>query len=251
MQKVLPLFAFALLGALALSATPVSSVPLPAEEPIQPGAPVCLVGGPLDDGACGAWSTLNFVFTDKKGALYIGASAHNFGAVGDRARIRGEPSSFGTVVFDDDTVDFLHPGDPPNVNGTDFALIRIDKRRQKDVQPSVRVFGGPTGVARPSGTRLGDAISAFGQGRPDLEHPKGPRTGRLLADSNRVFSSTVPEFAGDSGMPYVHAPTGRALGVNAICLCEGGPGAYPTVGRILDRLADAGFRLQLVLAPAP
>src|SRR5687768_6246690 len=77
---------------LALSATPVSAVPLPGEKPIQPGAPVCTVGGPLDDGACGEWSTLNFVFTDQDGTSYIGGSAHNFAAVGDRATIRGEPS---------------------------------------------------------------------------------------------------------------------------------------------------------------
>lgn len=218
---------------------------LPAQKSIQPGAAVCPVGGPLDDGTCAQYSTLNFVFEGQDGALYIGASAHNFGAVGDRATIRGEPSPFGTVVFDDDTIDFLHPGDPPNPDGTDFALIRIDPAREQDVQPAVRFFGGPTGVAQPAETSVGDVISAYGQGRPDLSTPTGPRTGYLLDDSDRVFSSTVPESGGDSGMPYVHAATGKALGVNAICLCGGGPGAYPTVGRILNRLAVAGFGVQL------
>ena len=213
---------------------------------IQPGGAVCPAGGPLDDGSCAQWSTLNFVFADRQGRLYIGASAHNFAGVGDRALVRGDGDAFGTVVFDDDSVDFLHPGDPPNPTGTDFALIRIDRNRYGDVDPGVAHFGGPTGVADPVTTATGDVVVAFGQGRPDLTTPTGPRSGMLLADNGRAFSSTVPESGGDSGMPYLHAATGTALGVNAICVC-GGPGLYPTVAHLLERLASNGFNLRLVL----
>lgn len=219
-----------------------------AGKPIQPGAAVCLVGGPLDDGACGQFSTLNFVFKDRAGRRYIGAAAHNFAAVRDRATIRGDAAPFGRVVVDDDSVDFLHPGDPPNPQGTDFALVRIRHSRAVDIRPRVRSFGGPTGYTTPRETAFGDTINAFGQGRPDLMNPTGPRSGQLLFDSHRAFASTVPESGGDSGMPYVHAKTGKALGVNAICGCGVEPGLYPTVRYLLERMKAFGFRLKLVRA---
>jgi hypothetical protein len=230
-------------------AQPARAARQPSKGPIQPGAPVCTVGAPLDDGSCSEWSTLNFVFEDGRGSRFIGAAAHNFAGVGDRATLRGESEAFGTVVVDDDSVDFLHPGDPINPMGTDFALILIDRRRERDVAPAVLRFGGPTGYTSGEDTATGDVIEAYGQGRPDLRNPTGPRSGILVADSERVFSSTVPESGGDSGMPYLHAVTGRALGVNAICLCGGGPGAYPTVGYLLARLAELGHDLTLVTAP--
>lgn len=250
-SSVATLVFIVLLGVLGLAAAAAgadaSTGALPKEKPIQPGAPVCTVGGPLDDGSCGEYSTLNFVFKGKHGRLYIGAVAHNFAAVGDPATIRGEAHPFGRVVVDDDSIDFLHPGDPVNPNGSDFALIRINRHWYGNVQPSVRFFGGPTGYTTAADTATGDAINAFGQGRPDLMNPTGPRSGQLVADSQRAFSSSVPESGGDSGMPYVHAPTGKALGVNANCFCGlGAPGLYPTVEFILKRLKVLGVQVKLV-----
>src|SRR5688572_13956411 len=123
----------ALVAGLATIVWPAEAPAARRLRPIQPGAAVCPVSGPLDDGTCSQWATLNFVFTDGKGTLYIGSVAHNFGGEGERATIRGESRSFGTVVLDDDSVDFLHPGDVPSVEGTDFALIRIDRNRYGDV----------------------------------------------------------------------------------------------------------------------
>lgn len=233
------------LGAEAGASVSTQGVSPPKKKPIQPGAPVCTAGGPLDDGACSEYSTLNFVFRGNH-RLYIGAVAHNFAGAGDRAMIRGETRHFGRVVVDDDSVDFLHPGDAPDPNGSDFALIRIRRGRHGDVQPSVRTFGGPTGYTTAVETETADAINAYGQGRPDLSNPTGPRSGQLVADSHRAFSSTVSESGGDSGMPYVHAETGKALGVNANCMCGFEPGLYPTVEYILERLDALGFRLKLV-----
>lgn len=112
-------------------------------------------------------------------------------------------------------------------------------------------FEGPAGIAAPDETQRGDLIEAYGQGRPDFSNPTGPRTGELVADSADVFTSTVPESAGDSGMPYLHAESHTALGVNAICVCGGGPGAYPTVDYLLRRLRGSGFLLKLVTVPVP
>jgi hypothetical protein len=231
-------------------------------KPIQPGGPVCGVDEVTDAVSVVAVPcrplTLNFVFVDGDGLLYIGSAAHGFAAEGDRVRLPGETRPFGTVVFDSDSADFGHPGSPPDDDLLDFALIKIDRNRYRDVEPRVRGVGGPTGVADAEETVPGAPLVAYGNGGegapspvPLVEPKAGARAGNLVDDGPTAFLSTVEETGGDSGMPYLYKETGEALGVNANCAC-GTTGSYPTVRYVLERLADARFHVRLVLgAPGP
>lgn len=230
-------------------------------KPIQPGGAVCpveeFISELLNQNECTEAGTLNFVFKDDAGELYIGSAAHVFSGVGNKARVPGEADAFGKVVVDIDSVDVAHPGAPPDPDALDFALIRIDRERYSDVEPRVRHWGGPTGHTTASETDALRPVVAYGNGGASetREGDAGPRGENgdavLVADSSQAFSSTVAEIGGDSGMPYLYAPTGKALGVNGNCPC-GGPGYYPTVEHLLERLAALGWRLTLVTgAPGP
>lgn len=221
------------------------------ERPIQPGGAACAVEEftteLLDTNSCTYAGTLNFVFRDDEGELYIGGSAHAFSGERNKARVPGERDAFGKVVFESDSLDPAHPGSTTDADALDFALIRIDEDRYPDVDPRVRYWGGPTGYTTADETHALRAVVAYGNGGKSetSEGNAGPREGHLLADSPQAFTSTVNEVGGDSGMPYVYAPTGEALGVNANCAC-GGLGYYPTVEYLLDRLAEHGWRLTVV-----
>lgn len=244
------------------------------DKPIQPGAAICgvddIVSQLTSAARCEIQGTLNFVFRDDDGALYVGTAAHNVTTDAEvfvphcpdcRNGLEGSP--FGDVVFSSDSVDIGHPTtDPPDEDLLDFALIKIRPTWYRHVEPAVRYWGGPVELTEGSETTVGDEVVAYGNGddgpidicatsptgitsapRPG---PRGP--GQLVASSRTAFSSTTCEIGGDSGMPYVHGPTGTALGVNANCVC-GGTGNYPTLTHILERLADADLPVHLVTAP--
>jgi len=70
-------------------------------------------------------------------------------------------------------------------------------------------------------------------------------TAPVANDSSTAFSSTVSEAGGDSGMPYVHE-SGKALGINATCVCGANAGYYPTVDYLLRYLTNHRFHLRLL-----
>lgn len=243
----------------------------PAEAPIQPGGAVCGIDDVASELAdlqpCDVQGTLSFVFEDQQGALYIGTAAHVFPDGSTQAYVPScgdcgglERTPFGDVVFSSDSVDFAHPiTDDPEPDLLDFALIKIRRPWYKHVDSRVRYWGGPVGVLRSPEAATTDSAVAYGNGKdpipntclptPPSPGPRGP--GEVIAASRTTFSSTVCEVGGDSGMPYLHGPSGKALGVNGNCPC-GGPGYYPTVEHVLERLAAAGLRVDIVTgAPAP
>lgn len=236
-------------GASAAVGSTTNEVPV---KPIQPGGGVCAVeeftSKLLDADSCSHAATLNFVFQDDEGELYIGSVAHNFSGERNKARVPGEEDAFGKVVFDSDSADFAHPGSTPDGDALDFALIRIDEERYTDVEPRVRYWGGPTGHTKERDTEAPASVVAYSNHAAEIVPTEGDpkvREGQFVADSPEAFTSTVIEEGGDSGMPYLYGPTGLALGVNANCAC-GGLGYYPTVEYLLARLATHGWQLSVV-----
>lgn len=213
-------------------------------DPIQPGARFWS-GAPNV-----AWCTLNFVFTDAAGEVYIGTAGHCFRglAMGARSSAPGI-GEFGAVVYAEEYSDPLR--------WMDFGLIRVDEDKRHLVDPAVRVYGGPTGVQ-----------SEFLPGTPTLlyGHPnylsateasRALRPGVLeyvKEDPNWVpnpgwFFVTNPTYAGNSGGPVITAD-GKALGIVALLgVLDKAATGGPTVETILAWMAEDGWDLELVTAP--
>lgn len=211
----------ALLAATMLCATMLAAAPARADTIIQPGAPI---------NGC----TMNFIFTDAAGALYFGTAGHCVSGRGASVGLGG--TSYGTVVwseFDDRII--------PN----DFALVAIHRGLYGQVDPSMRFWGGPTGVTEPADGDLGDVIAYHGYGIPwGSIGPLRPRVGVLRSDNAREYGSVSPATFGDSGGPVLLLKTGQALG---IATRLGGFG--PTVAYVLERMRDDFPTLRLVTAP--
>jgi hypothetical protein len=194
-----------------------------ADALIQPGAPTT---------GC----TLNFVFEDADDRLYIGTAGHCT-SLGARAK-DGNGDEFGTVVYQALT------------NYTDFALIRIDAARYDDVSPSMRAWGGPTGMTSYTETTVGDRVLLHGFGIVFGEtEPTRSRPGVLVSDTLNRYHADLPAIFGDSGGPILHAATGRALGfVSGI---DGSPTTLygTTVEWAIAELARAGINVTVKTAP--
>lgn len=222
-----PLFTILLvLGVLALpTAGPA------ANAPIQPGAPMSSsVGG----------CTMNFVFRNTHGKLFVGSAGHCVEALGDRVTA-SSIGPFGTVVFRANN----------GVGKDDFSLIRIDTDKYEHVEPTVRAWGGPTGTTTSESTASGDQISLQGYGLVFGSNARTQaRPGILVSDTATQYRAEIPAIFGDSGGPVLHAATGRALGI--VSGINAGVGPYTLVGTTVERaLALIGPAYSLVTAPYP
>lgn len=239
------LLASALLAA-ALAPSPAARAAEMPWVPIQPGARLRVPG------TC----TANFVFSDAT-SRYIGTAGHCAPVgrvVADEAGAR-----IGTVVFSVN-----------NYPSLDFALIEIDPERYGDVSPSMRIWGGPTGIA-PTGPfgsdapRPGTLLRQFGYGTTWREHEATrSRSGVLSAWPVTVWEGYLPCSGGDSGSAVILA-SGEALGVLDVALLAPGgldPQIQALIGkvspscggstlvRILERLRMAGYEdIELETAP--
>jgi hypothetical protein len=187
--------------------------------------------------------TLSFIFRDSKRRLYTGTTAEKDCVPRVGARVYDENGrAFGTAVFQE--------YDPP---GMTFTLIRIDRPRYRDVDPSVRGWGGPTGVARLSDVKRSSMVLFTGQGfvEGDLQRTQ-PRAGILLSYDAKQFTADSLAELGDSGGPLIDAATGRAVGMIArFGLLQRPPTTDigPSILRILSDCTKHGYRLRLVTAP--
>lgn len=222
-------------------------VGVPAEashyKAIQPGA------------LLGHLCTMNLVFEDDTGAKYIGIADHCGPALGGRV-IAPTLGEFGTMVFSSPmTLADLE-------NGTqmlDFGLIRIDDDKHSFVDPSVRGWGGPVGVA--TDPMPGTITLHHGQGLLyDATEPSRNRMGVFqYIDQDGAFKDwyhgTFPFLGGDSGSPVLTAD-GQALGIVSTVAATffqyevepAGVGG-PTFEFIVRSLAEAGLNVTLVTAP--
>lgn len=216
-----------LLAALAALLLPASAS---AQGKIQPGASMDIC-------------TLNFVYDGqgtRAGKVYIGTAAHCVEKVGEE--IKGEGKPIGTVAF---------IGDAANAN-TDYAFIEVLESELGRVDPSVKGYPEyPTGFTVPEDTAAGDVIqiSGYGIGFGETQPTQEKRQGVLQSDDAEIYSMSGPSVNGDSGGPFVHVNTGKALGIVSRYGFETASTDYgPTVQGILDKAAKGGFGVSLRLA---
>ncbi|NYD55921.1 hypothetical protein BKA08_000159 [Nocardioides marinisabuli] len=185
----------------------------------------------------GAQCTANFVYTDRRGRVYVGYAAHCAGLgeatdtsgcdtpslpTGTKVRFAqgGNLVSGGTTVGRGrlaysswETMQRLGTTDADTCDYNDFALVRVQKRFLGAVNPSVPFFGGPTGLSS-EGAPAGSQVYSYGQSslRPTtLLSPKlGVSLGAFGEWSWDVYTLT-PGVPGDSGSGLLDAD-GAAFG---------------------------------------
>jgi hypothetical protein len=205
----------------------------------------------LQPGASMEICTLNFVYDGqgtRAGKVYIGTAAHCVESVGDPVN-DGDGNPFGRVAF---------IGDADAAN-TDYAFIEVAASEVGRVDPSVKGYPDyPTGFTTTDDTAPGDLIqiSGYGLGFGFTPTTQEKRQGVLQGDDAETFWLSGPSVNGDSGGPFVHIATGRALGIVSRYGFETASTDYgPTMQGLLDKAAKAGFPVTLRLAgqtgPAP
>ena len=197
----------------------------PLTAPIRPGTRLVTGGS-----AC----TANFVFTDDAGRFYLGQAAHCAEDPADESAPSADTCDYGrqlplgTSVALGDTgssgrlaysswIAMADHGesDLETCRWNDFALVRLPRDVISRVNPTVPVFGGPTGL-NTEGLRAGDLLTGWGNS-PIWQDVDGLHPKRSLAvesdPSGRAHwvYSLYPGVPGDSGGPYLDAQ-GRAVG---------------------------------------
>ena len=221
-RLLVPLAALALVGGVS-AASPAAAAPTWA-----PAATASVYPG-VQTYTDGAQCTANFVFTDGA-ATYLGQAAHcsGTGAATETDGCLAKSLPEGTLVEVDGAT---KPGvmvynswirmqaagekNPDACAYNDFALIQLDPADVALTNPSVPVFGGPTGL-RTTGTAFGEKVASYGNSslRFGLS-PFSPKYGRSLGTDSGGWNHTVytatPGVPGDSGSGFLDG-TGKAFG---------------------------------------
>jgi hypothetical protein len=231
----MPRLLLAILGA-SLCLVPAAQ----AQTKLQPGAM-------LQTGA--GQCTLNFVFDGagaNAGRTFIGTAAHCGEEVGQEAMdIDGEV--FGRFAFIGQAGEAL----------TDYAFIEVAPEHLGRVDPAMKGHPEfPTGVTTADETEMGDLIqmSGYGVGFGETQPTQESRQTVLQSDDADIFTLSGPSVNGDSGGPFVHVATGKALGlVSQYGFQYVATDVGPTIEGVLKKAAKAGFPVTLRLAgqPAP
>ena len=190
----------------------------------------------------GSQCTSNFVYTDKRGRVYVGYAAHcaGTGSSTDTDGCQsgslplGTPVTFnqGGSLVDEGTVigrgrlvysswltmQKLRTTDANTCAYNDLALVRVRPSDVAKVNPSVPNFGGPVGISIAT-LAAGDMLYSYGNSslRGGVA-AFSPKTGFALGDdaadggwSHGLYSLT-PGIPGDSGSGFLDAD-GKAIGV--------------------------------------
>ena len=224
------------------AAVPARAPAAPSIAHIQPGAPLTDPTQFPDHAIPYSFHrcTMGFILADRRKVLYMVTAGHCVTAKGARTHTE-MGQAFGTVVF-------------RMQSGTDdMALVKIDRARYNQVSPSVRDWGGPTGVATPATVKKNDQLkfSGFSFVLGDIALTRA-RTGVLVKQDAVHYMADTSASEGDSGAPFIDSRTGQAVGiVRDFGLTDNPPVTDdgPTLQRILTLLTKAGFRLHLVTAP--
>jgi hypothetical protein len=188
----------------------------------------------------GAQCTGNFVFTDRRGRVYVGYAAHcaGKGAATDTNGCETASHPIGTAVTFKRGSGVLSAGETVGTGrlvysswvtmrrlGTkassnpcefnDFALVRVGGTHVRKVNPSVPFWGGPTRVATES-PALGSDVFSYGnsslrEGREELSPKQGVVTGHDGNGWSHYVETVTPGIPGDSGSGFLDAQ-GRAFG---------------------------------------
>jgi hypothetical protein len=214
----------AALGANAIVAPSASAVPTwapAATAPIHPGVQTITAG---------AQCTANFVFYNA-GHVYIGQAAHCAGTggptdtngctsgslpIGTPVQVGGAAQP-GTLAYSSWIT--MQAAGETNANVcqfNDLALIELKPGDATRVNPSVPVWGGPSGL-NSSGTPLGSRVYSYGNsglrfGITKLSPKTGVSLGNAGAGWSHVIYTVTPGIPGDSGSGLLDS-TGKAAGV--------------------------------------
>ena len=189
----------------------------------------------------GAQCTANFVFADSASNVYVGYAAHcaGLGEATDTNGCAAKSLPLGTEVTFNEGGSLLSEGtvlgkgklaysswETMQKSGTkdentcaynDFALVKVNAADAGKVNPSVPIWGGPTGIDT-DGTVAGDKVYSYGNSsvRADLDL-LSPKIGLSLGDSvngtrwSHPLYNLTPGIPGDSGSGFLNAD-GKAVG---------------------------------------
>lgn len=220
---------------LTVSAAPAGAAPTwaPADSAaIHPGVQMYTAGGQC---------TANFVFTDRADRVYVGYAAHCAGTgeatdtdgcnvdslplgtkvdfteggslIGAGTRVGG-----GTLAYSSwEAMGRIGETDPNTCAYNDFALVRVDAADVGKVNPSIPLWGGPTGIDT-DGTAAGDRVYSYGNSslRAGIEL-LSPKIGISLGDApadggwSHPLYALTPGIPGDSGSAFLSGD-GTAIG---------------------------------------
>ena len=255
---------------LALCATLALAVALPtaagawapaATAPIHPGVQTYTDGS----GQC----TSNFIFTEGSDT-YIGQAAHCSGTgaatetngceadslpLGTRVEVDGA-SVRGTMAYNSWlAMQAANESDEEACEYNDLALVKLDPADVGKVNPSIPIFGGPTGI----GTAApGDQVYTYGNsslraGVTALSPKSGAVIDRTPGGWSYSLYTVTPGIPGDSGSAFLNE-SGQALGTLSTVAIAPLP-ASNGVGDIGHELAYARSHghpdLQLVAGTEP
>lgn len=235
---------------LVTTAAPASAEPdfAPASEAsIQPGATMSTEG---------ARCTGNFIFTDGSN-VYIGYAAHCASPagtpvstsvngclaeslpLGTPVRIEGATQP-GTLAYSSwVTMDRVGETSTNPCLYNDFALVKIAEADEDEVNPTVPIVGGPTGLST-EGTQAGEDVFSYqGAGLLGGAGALAPTTGVSLGDTgdgwNHLVVTIPPGIPGDSGAGFLNSE-GRAFGVLSTLnvLPQTGSNGVADLSRALD-----------------
>jgi hypothetical protein len=189
----------------------------------------------------GAQCTANFVFADSASNVYVGYAAHcaGLGEATDTNGCAAKSLPLGTEVTFNEGGSLLSEGtvlgkgklaysswETMQKSGTkdenacaynDFALVKVNAADAGKVNPSVPIWGGPTGIDT-DGTVAGDKVYSYGNSslRADVDL-LSPKIGLSLGDSvngtrwSHPLYNLTPGIPGDSGSGFLNAD-GKAVG---------------------------------------
>ncbi|MFD4324315.1 hypothetical protein OG801_09345 [Nocardioides sp. NBC_00163] len=189
----------------------------------------------------GAQCTANFVFADSAANVYVGYAAHcaGLGEATDTNGCAAKSLPLGTEVTFNEGGSLLSEGtvlgkgklaysswltmqksgtkDENTCAYNDFALVKVNAADAGKVNPSVPIWGGPTGIDT-DGTVAGDKVYSYGNSsvRADLDL-LSPKIGLSLGDSvngtrwSHPLYNLTPGIPGDSGSGFLNAD-GKAVG---------------------------------------
>jgi hypothetical protein len=175
--------------------------------------------------------TSNFVFLDEKNNAYLGQAAHCSGT-GNASETNGcsakslplgtpvtlgASGAKGKMVYNS-WLAMQEAGetDKNACADNDFALVSIPKSALSKVNPTIPVFGGPTGL-RSGELKAGEAVLSYGNsplrgGLSVLSPKQGVSLGTERDGWGHTVYTATPGVPGDSGSGFFDAQ-GRAFGV--------------------------------------
>jgi hypothetical protein len=251
----------AALMALLVVAAPAAAEPTwaPAgEADIRPGSMTFTEGGQC---------TSNFVFFDAEDNVYIGQAAHCAGTggatatngcdteslpLGTEVEIEGAEQP-GTLAYSS-WLAMQEAGetDLETCQFNDFALVQIDPNDVDEVNPTIPVLGGPTGLDPTTSTL--EPVSSYGnsslrQGIDLLKPKTGTSLGQVASGWTHNVLTVTPGIPGDSGSGFIDEE-GRAFGTLSTLqfLPLAGSNGVSDLTLALDYMRSSGFDAELAEA---